>query len=131
MSPRASRARNAGQTVGGCGGAMGIGALDYARSQGAFTIALTCNRDALMNSRADLSITCRRAGATVGVPETDLQVAEVVSLEPIVVDAGVGEPQAHAIGADSVSTLEQDGAEALLLAHRDAVSRRTASAPPG
>ena len=34
-----------------------IGALDYARSQGTYTIALTCNRDALMNSRADLSIT--------------------------------------------------------------------------
>jgi N-acetylmuramic acid 6-phosphate etherase len=34
-----------------------IGALDYARSQGAYTIALTCNRDALMSSRADLNIT--------------------------------------------------------------------------
>jgi N-acetylmuramic acid 6-phosphate etherase len=34
-----------------------LGALDYARSQGAYTIGLTCNRDALLNSRADLSIT--------------------------------------------------------------------------
>jgi N-acetylmuramic acid 6-phosphate etherase len=33
-----------------------IGALDYARSQGAYTIGLTCNRDALMSSRADLMI---------------------------------------------------------------------------
>lgn len=34
-----------------------IGALDYARSQGAFTIGLTCNRDALLSSRADICIT--------------------------------------------------------------------------
>jgi N-acetylmuramic acid 6-phosphate etherase len=33
-----------------------IGALDYARSQGAYTIGLACNRDALLSSRADLSI---------------------------------------------------------------------------
>ncbi len=34
-----------------------IGALDYARSQGAYAIGLACNRDALMAARADLSIT--------------------------------------------------------------------------
>ena len=34
-----------------------IGALDYARTQGAYTIALSCNRDALMSSRAELNIT--------------------------------------------------------------------------
>ncbi len=34
-----------------------IGALDYARSQGAFTIGLTCNRDALMTAQTDLCIT--------------------------------------------------------------------------
>jgi N-acetylmuramic acid 6-phosphate etherase len=33
-----------------------IGALDYARSQGAFTIGLACNKDALLSSRAELSI---------------------------------------------------------------------------
>ncbi|MCC6493441.1 MAG: N-acetylmuramic acid 6-phosphate etherase [Pirellulales bacterium] len=33
-----------------------IGALDYARSQGAFTIGLACNRDAALRARADLSI---------------------------------------------------------------------------
>jgi N-acetylmuramic acid 6-phosphate etherase len=33
-----------------------IGALDYARSQGAYTIGLACNRDALLSSRADLSL---------------------------------------------------------------------------
>ena len=33
-----------------------IGALDYARSQGAFTIGLACNKDALLSSRADISI---------------------------------------------------------------------------
>jgi N-acetylmuramic acid 6-phosphate etherase len=33
------------------------GALDYGRSQGAYTISLSCNRDALISSRADLSIT--------------------------------------------------------------------------
>jgi N-acetylmuramic acid 6-phosphate etherase len=33
-----------------------IGGLDYARSQGAYTIGLACNRDALLSSRADLSI---------------------------------------------------------------------------
>jgi N-acetylmuramic acid 6-phosphate etherase len=33
-----------------------IGALDYAKSQGAYTIGLTCNRDALLSSRADLVI---------------------------------------------------------------------------
>jgi N-acetylmuramic acid 6-phosphate etherase len=33
-----------------------IGALDFARSQGAYTIGLACNRDALLSSRADLSI---------------------------------------------------------------------------
>jgi N-acetylmuramic acid 6-phosphate etherase len=34
-----------------------IGALDYARSQGAFTIGLTCNRDALLAAQTDLCIT--------------------------------------------------------------------------
>jgi N-acetylmuramic acid 6-phosphate etherase len=34
-----------------------IGALDYARSQGAYAIGLACNRDALMAARADLCIT--------------------------------------------------------------------------
>ncbi|MBX3426116.1 MAG: N-acetylmuramic acid 6-phosphate etherase [Pirellulales bacterium] len=34
-----------------------IGAMDYARSQGASTIGLTCNRDALLNSRSDVAIT--------------------------------------------------------------------------
>ena len=34
-----------------------IGALDYARSQGAYTIGLTCNRDALLSSRVELCIT--------------------------------------------------------------------------
>ena len=34
-----------------------LGALDYARSQGAFTIGLSCNRDGALNARADLSIT--------------------------------------------------------------------------
>jgi N-acetylmuramic acid 6-phosphate etherase len=33
-----------------------IGGLDYARSQGAYTIGLACNRDALLSSRAELSI---------------------------------------------------------------------------
>jgi N-acetylmuramic acid 6-phosphate etherase len=33
-----------------------IGALDYARSQGAFTIGLACNKDSLLSSRADVSI---------------------------------------------------------------------------
>jgi N-acetylmuramic acid 6-phosphate etherase len=33
-----------------------IGALDFARSQGAFTIGLACNKDALLSSRADISI---------------------------------------------------------------------------
>jgi N-acetylmuramic acid 6-phosphate etherase len=33
-----------------------IGALDYARSQGALTIGLACNKDALLSSRADISI---------------------------------------------------------------------------
>lgn len=33
-----------------------VGALEYARSIGAFAIALACNRDAKMNSVADLSI---------------------------------------------------------------------------
>lgn len=33
-----------------------LGALDYARSQGAYAIGLTCNRDAAMTARADLSI---------------------------------------------------------------------------
>jgi N-acetylmuramic acid 6-phosphate etherase len=33
-----------------------LGALDYARSQGAYTIGLCCNRDAAINARADLSI---------------------------------------------------------------------------
>jgi N-acetylmuramic acid 6-phosphate etherase len=33
-----------------------IGGLDYARSQGAFTIGLACNKDALLSSRADVSI---------------------------------------------------------------------------
>ena len=33
-----------------------IGALDFARSQGTYTIGLACNRDALLSSRADLSI---------------------------------------------------------------------------
>ncbi|HMO87124.1 MAG TPA: N-acetylmuramic acid 6-phosphate etherase, partial [Lacipirellulaceae bacterium] len=34
-----------------------IGALDYARSQGAFTVGLTCNRDALMAAQTDVCIT--------------------------------------------------------------------------
>lgn len=33
-----------------------LGALDYARSQGAYTIGLSCNRDSMIRSRADLSI---------------------------------------------------------------------------
>jgi N-acetylmuramic acid 6-phosphate etherase len=33
-----------------------LGALDYARSQGAYTIGLTCNRDALLSAHVDLSI---------------------------------------------------------------------------
>ncbi|RIK75459.1 MAG: N-acetylmuramic acid 6-phosphate etherase [Planctomycetota bacterium] len=33
-----------------------LGALDYARSQGAYTIGLACNRDALLRASADLSI---------------------------------------------------------------------------
>jgi len=33
-----------------------IGALDYARSQGAYAIGLSCNRDAAISARADLSI---------------------------------------------------------------------------
>jgi N-acetylmuramic acid 6-phosphate etherase len=33
-----------------------IGGMDYARSQGTFTIGLACNRDALLSSRADVSI---------------------------------------------------------------------------
>jgi len=33
-----------------------MGALDYARSQGAYTIGLSCNRDAAIGSRAELSI---------------------------------------------------------------------------
>lgn len=33
-----------------------LGAIDYARSQGAYTIGLSCNRDALLSSLADLSI---------------------------------------------------------------------------
>ena len=33
-----------------------MGALDYARSQGAYTIGLSCNRDAAIGARADLSI---------------------------------------------------------------------------
>jgi N-acetylmuramic acid 6-phosphate etherase len=33
-----------------------IGAMDYARSQGAYAIGFTCNRDALMSSQADLMI---------------------------------------------------------------------------
>jgi N-acetylmuramic acid 6-phosphate etherase len=33
-----------------------IGGLDYARSQGACTIGLACNKDALLSSRADVSI---------------------------------------------------------------------------
>lgn len=33
-----------------------MGALDYARSQGAYTIGLCCNRDAAMSARAELSI---------------------------------------------------------------------------
>ena len=33
-----------------------LGALDYARSQGAYAIGLSCNRDAALSSRADLSI---------------------------------------------------------------------------
>jgi N-acetylmuramic acid 6-phosphate etherase len=33
-----------------------LGALDYARSQGAYTIGLCCNRDAAINARAELSI---------------------------------------------------------------------------
>ncbi len=34
-----------------------LGAMDYARSQGAYTIGLSCNRDAALSARADLSIT--------------------------------------------------------------------------
>ncbi len=34
-----------------------LGALDFARSQGALTIGLACNRDAALNHRADISIT--------------------------------------------------------------------------
>ncbi len=34
-----------------------MGAIDYAKSQGACTISLTCNRDALLSSRADVNIT--------------------------------------------------------------------------
>lgn len=33
-----------------------IGGLDYARSQGAYTIGLACNRDSLLRSRSDISI---------------------------------------------------------------------------
>ena len=33
-----------------------MGALDYARSQGAYTIGLSCNRDAAIGARAELSI---------------------------------------------------------------------------
>lgn len=33
-----------------------LGALDYARSQGACTIGLSCNRDSMIRSQADLSI---------------------------------------------------------------------------
>ncbi len=33
-----------------------IGGLDYARSQGAYAIGLSCNRDATVSARADLSI---------------------------------------------------------------------------
>ncbi|MCH8840288.1 MAG: N-acetylmuramic acid 6-phosphate etherase [Planctomycetes bacterium] len=33
-----------------------LGALDYARSQGAYAIGLSCNSDAVIRSRADLSI---------------------------------------------------------------------------
>lgn len=33
-----------------------LGALDYARSQGAYAIGLSCNRDAALTARADLSI---------------------------------------------------------------------------
>ena len=33
-----------------------LGGLDYARSQGAFAIGLSCNRDAALKSRVDLSI---------------------------------------------------------------------------
>jgi len=33
-----------------------LGGLDYARSQGAFTVGLSCNRDAALIARADLSI---------------------------------------------------------------------------
>jgi N-acetylmuramic acid 6-phosphate etherase len=33
-----------------------LGALDYARSQGAYAIGLSCNRDAALAARADLSI---------------------------------------------------------------------------
>jgi N-acetylmuramic acid 6-phosphate etherase len=33
-----------------------LGALDFARSQGAYAIGLSCNRDAMIRSRADLSI---------------------------------------------------------------------------
>jgi len=33
-----------------------LGALDYARSQGAYAIGLSCNRDTTISSRADLSI---------------------------------------------------------------------------
>jgi len=34
-----------------------LGALDYAKSQGAYTIGLSCNRDGAIISRVDLSIT--------------------------------------------------------------------------
>lgn len=34
-----------------------LGGLDYARSQGAYTIGLSCNRDAAMHARAELQIT--------------------------------------------------------------------------
>ena len=33
-----------------------LGALDYARSQGAYAIGLSCNRDAAISARAELSI---------------------------------------------------------------------------
>lgn len=33
-----------------------VGALDYARSQGAYSIGVSCNRDAVIANRADLSI---------------------------------------------------------------------------
>lgn len=34
-----------------------LGALEFARSQGAYTISVSCNRDAAISSRADLNIT--------------------------------------------------------------------------